>query len=225
MNLDFETFVEAYWKYYLTMEHRFLRTEEYVAFDEYNDKTYSIEYLSLLQIVCSEIDVAAKAIARHSNPVFSDNNAGIKKWGYEIQQKFPVLLTQKVLFRGSRILIPWGNWEITSAVNKNGQVYYKYAEGSESPIWWNAYNKVKHARTSKDDNLINFHKANQVNVMTSLAALFSLNRLTMRDLNESGYTDVEKSSIFVMHGWNDEIEENLYFDAEGRAFMHIKQPW
>lgn len=225
MKMDFNTYIEAYWKYYLTLERRFLRTEEYVAFDEVNDRTYSVEYLSLLQIICSEIDVVAKAIALFYNSSFKANEASIKKWGYEIQKVFTDIKTQTVVFRESRHIRPWRNWDIVTEINKRGQRYYKYAEGCGSPTWWTAYNKVKHARTSIENDTINYHKANQINVLMSLAALFELNRLMMQKLQSDGYSDVEKSRLFAMKGWNDEIEESLFFDKDGHAFMHIKQPW
>lgn len=224
MKLDFKTFVEAYWKYYLTLERRLLRTEEYVAFDEFNNRTYSVEYLSLLQIICSEIDVVAKAIAMFHNPVFKNNNARIKNWGFEVQQAFDDIDSQIVIFRGSREFRPWGNWKITTAINKRGQKYYKYTDGSASPAWWNAYNKVKHARTSVEDEHINYYRANQLNVLTSLAALFSLNRFMMRKLDAEGYVDVEKSAIFAMHEWNDEIRESMYVAEDGSVSLRYTIP-
>ena len=222
MKMDFQTFIEAYWKYYLTLEHRLLKTEEYVAFDEFNNKTYSIEYLSLLQIICSEIDVVAKAIALFHNPDFKADNSSIKKWGFEVQQAFNDIDSQIVIFRDLREFSPWGKWKIVTAINKNGQKYYKYTNESASPGWWNAYTKVKHARTSIENEQINYYKANQINVLTSLAALFSLNRLMMRELDAAGYVDIERSTLFAMHGWNDEIRESMYFAEDGHVSLRYK---
>ena len=38
-----ELYIKTYWKYYKSLEQRFARTEEFVAFDDVNSKTYSIE--------------------------------------------------------------------------------------------------------------------------------------------------------------------------------------
>ncbi len=54
------------------------------------------------------------------------------------------------------------------------------ADNSKSPFWWNDYNFVKHARTSRDDSgVLNFSKANLKNVVYSLSALYLLERLYM----------------------------------------------
>ena len=68
---EISKFVSSYWNYYLELEEAFKQTQKYVAFDRHNDRTYSVEYLKLIQAVCSEIDVVAKEIAEHFNPNFS----------------------------------------------------------------------------------------------------------------------------------------------------------
>lgn len=222
---DFSTFVEAYWKYYITIEHRFLRTEEYLAFDEANSKAFSIEYLSLLQIICSEIDVLAKAICTYYDTSFKSKDASILKWGFELQQHFPDLMTQEIVFRESKRIKPWDKCELTKKNNKNGNAYYKYKEGCGSPSWWTAYNKVKHSRTTLDGDAINFQKANQKNVLTSLAALYSLNRFIMVKLDNNGYVSIEKSSIFAMYKWSDELVEHNRINPDGTVTMVVRAPW
>ena len=61
-------FVRSYWDYYLELEEEFINTKKYVAFEKANGKTYSLEYLKLMQAVCSEIDNVAKYIARMIPP-------------------------------------------------------------------------------------------------------------------------------------------------------------
>lgn len=63
-------YVKSYWQYYRSLEKRFLKTEEFVAFDKVNSKSYSFEYLTLLQTICSEIDVVAKAVCFHFDNTF-----------------------------------------------------------------------------------------------------------------------------------------------------------
>ena len=223
--IEFTTFVDAYWKYYITLEKRLIRTEEYVAFDEFNNNAYSIEFLSLLQIICSEIDVLAKAIVTFYDSEFKAKNAGIHKWGFELQQHFPELTDQNIIFRESRTFVPWAGWKIEKVADKNGRLYYKYAEGQKSPAWWNAYNKVKHARTTIEKENINYRNANQKNVLLALSALFLLNRFMMKELNPKGYPTIEKSSIFAVYGWNDEMTESLLVNDNGSVTMIVKSPW
>lgn len=58
-------FIKSYWNYYLELEEQLNQTKRFVDFDISNYKTFSIEYLKLLQATCSEIDVVAKIIAKN----------------------------------------------------------------------------------------------------------------------------------------------------------------
>lgn len=79
---EISKFVASYWNYYLELEEAFKQTQKYVAFDRHNDRTYSVEYLKLIQAVCSEIDVVAKEIAEHFDPNFSTiQRPNITHWG------------------------------------------------------------------------------------------------------------------------------------------------
>lgn len=72
---DLRAFVKSYWDYYLEMEAQFLDSKKFVAFDDTNAKTFSVEYLKLYQAVCSEIDVVGKEIACNVDAAFKvDNN-------------------------------------------------------------------------------------------------------------------------------------------------------
>lgn len=211
-----ELYIKTYWKYYKSLEQRFARTEEFVAFDDVNNKTYSIEYLTLLQTICSEIDVVAKAIASHFNPSFNAKDANIKKWGYEVQKYLTSITTQKVNFNTETELTPWAGWDIEERLNKNNKPYIAYVEGCGSPDWWNAYTSVKHARTTIDDGRVNYQKANQKNVINALAALYVLHRLMMKELDEHAYVLLEKSELFRIPDWYDEYQFHLSVDTQGR---------
>ena len=41
----------------------------------------------------------------------------------------------------------------------------------------------------------------------------------MRELDAAGYADVERSSIFAMRGWNDEIQGSMYVAEDGHVVM------
>lgn len=54
---NLKAFIKSYWEYFLEIEEQFLESKKFVAFDNVNSKTFSIEYLKLYQAVCSEINV------------------------------------------------------------------------------------------------------------------------------------------------------------------------
>lgn len=170
------TFVKSYWEYYLELEEQFSKTKKYVSFDIYNKKTYSVEYLKLLQAVCSEIDVVAKEIASDLDPSFVvDNNTTIKKWGYVLQNKLPAMLCREIVFNDEICVCPWKNWLYEQSLSKKGALNYKLKNNCKTPSWWVDYNSVKHARTKiGNDGEINYTKANLENLIKSYAALHIL---------------------------------------------------
>lgn len=66
----FELFERNYWQYFIELEEQFISTKRYVAFEKANFRTFSIEYLKLLEAVCSEIDVVGKEIAHQIDTSF-----------------------------------------------------------------------------------------------------------------------------------------------------------
>ena len=62
--------ITEYWNYYLSLERQFENSRRYISFDNANYSTYSIEYIQLLQAICSEIDVVGKVIAQFNNKDF-----------------------------------------------------------------------------------------------------------------------------------------------------------
>lgn len=169
-------FVRSYWDYYLDLEEQFSQTRKYIAFDIYNKNAYSVEFLKLMQAVCSEIDVVAKEIASALDPSFKvDSSTNIQKWGYVLQNKMPRILTDEVVFDHSIRVSPWKNWLYEEYENKKGATRYRLKDSAKTPEWWKAYNSVKHQRTRVTDNgQINYTKANLINLINSFAALYIL---------------------------------------------------
>ena len=198
---EISKFVASYWNYYLELEEAFKQTQKYVAFDRHNDRTYSVEYLKLIQAVCSEIDVVAKEIAEHFDPNFSTiQRPNITHWGYVIINNMPQITKSRVFFTNGYVVKPWDKFGYTQYPDKNGNVRYKLLPNCNTPSWWSDYNKMKHQRTSRNsDGEINFVKANLKNMVLSLAALFSLEAL---------YMDIITPEI----GPDCNIEENQLFE-------------
>ena len=141
-------FVRSYWDYYLDLEEQFLHTKKYIAFDIYNQNAYSVEFLKLMQAVCSEIDVVAKEVASKLEPSFKvDNTTNIQKWGYVLQNKLPQILTAEVVFNHDIRVAPWRNWIYEQYRDRNNALRYRLKDKSRTPKWWKAYNNVKHERT------------------------------------------------------------------------------
>lgn len=184
-------FKKSYWDYFLELEEQFANTQKYVAFDEINKKTFSIEYLKLIQAVCSEIDVVAKEIAVFFNPAFEkESNPNIQKWGYIIQSKLPDLLSSQVTFNGETVIAPWKLFGYEQYKNEKGNLCYRLKKGCKKPSWWDDYNKIKHRRTSKDINgNENYMRANLNNMILCYSALFSLEILFMEYLIANGGLD------------------------------------
>lgn len=179
--IDAITFVKSYWNYYLELEQQFFDIRRYVDFSSKNNNTFSMEFLKLLQAVCSEIDVVAKVIDSYIDSTFKGNR--INEWGYPLQQQFPEIRFIKAIFNDDYDIQPWKYWEyikveqeIKKGENKGKKrIVIKLKDGCKNPEWWTAYNKSKHERTSPYNNSnINYNRANLKNVVNAFGALFIL---------------------------------------------------
>ena len=197
IEISLEHFIKSYWNYYINLEEQLSETKRYVEFHEVNFKTFSFEYLKLLQATCSEIDTVAKIIAEYFNPEFKSlKNKNIQKWGYELQNVFPNIESYKILFNGDKVIQPWKNCIYEKYKDRDGKIKYKLKENSKTTIWWIAYNKIKHERTTfYEEGQANLH-----NVVLSLAALYSIESLFIQKLlEEAGVKkQITASRLFVL---------------------------
>ena len=121
-----QVFVRSYWNYYIELEDQLLATKRFVDFSDANFKTFSIEYLKLLQATCSEIDVVAKIVAEYFDPQFKSlTNKNIQKWGLVIQTAFPQIGESSVCFNHDHVITPWNNWKYETYQNKDNQTRYR----------------------------------------------------------------------------------------------------
>ena len=196
--MNINDFVTNYWNYYVELEHKFINTQNYVTFHKRNYGTFSNEFVELLQIICSEIDVVGKIIAKECNSSFVINKkTNINKWGYEIQKVFPTIQNAKVIFRSEYELTPWRNWFYT--INRKKRIVLDESKNAKSPYWWKAYNKVKHERTSIGAcNLPNYMQANLKNVVSALSALYILEINMLDYYSKTKKVDYESSRLFKM---------------------------
>lgn len=140
------------WHYFLSLEADFVETLNYVELDPINSQTFSNEYLKLLLLLGSEIDVTAKMICKSVDP--AAKRANIDNYRDIITTRFPKLCAYEVgIERDGSASKPWATWDASPKTN---------------PIWWSSYNDVKHERN------VNFKDANQENVLGALSGLLVL---------------------------------------------------
>lgn len=140
------------WYYFLSIEKDFMRTLDFAHLNSANFSTFSNEYAKLLLIIGSEVDVVAKLICDQvSSPT---NVRNIDDYRRVITSAFQGMHTIEIdISRFQLRFSPWKSWNPNIA---------------QSPIWWKAYNEVKHERD------INFSKATQENAANALCRLLAL---------------------------------------------------
>lgn len=125
------------------------RLSRFIEFDQRNYECFSLENVRLLVAAAAEADVVCKQICQYLNQTSCAEN--IHQYRDEIVPAYPVMSQFEVLTpRYGLRLTPWSNWN-----NRNGV-----------PLWWTAYNKIKHERHTE------YHRANLKNVLNAIAGLF-----------------------------------------------------
>ena len=157
-------FKNNYINHYLVLEKDFQLTMEYVTLSEDNFDTYSTYYLKLLLNIGSEIGVMLELLAKLYDPNIKKTGFGCSK---TILEKEPDIRLLELKLRNEELFIkPWDYEAI--------------------PEWWTAYNEIKHNRYKSADSFDSKRKyyqyANLRNVITSLAALLSLNLYAYRHI-------------------------------------------
>jgi hypothetical protein len=153
-----------HWNYFLAIERDVEVLSRYVEFDARNFDSFSIEIVRLILAAGSEIDVVCKQVCRTINP--SSNANDINDYRNEIMSSFTQTPHIEVIVpRFGLSLHPWDEWRDA----KNGV-----------PVWWTAYNKVKHQRD------YHYEKANLKNTLNAIAGLFVVVLYLYIDDAESG---------------------------------------
>jgi len=151
-----------HWNYFLALEKDLENLSRYIEFCKPNFNCYSLEMARVLLASASEVDVVAKQLCRKLDPDSSADN--IHQYRNEIKIEYPQILDFKVnIPRYGLTFTPWLNWKKNQGV----------------PIWWTAYNKVKHHRN------IDFKKANLENILKAVAGLFIITLYFYKEKAES----------------------------------------
>lgn len=218
----FRFFEKNYWEYYLELEEQFISTKRYVAFDAANYKSYSLEYLKLLEAVCSEIDIVGKEIAHQIDSSFKilDISSNIQKWWFIIQNWYSEKKLEPVAIFEDLHFSPWQGYKIVEYINKKGVRKLKLKDGSKTPDWWASYNKVKHSRTLADPDTQEqfFHRANLGNLCNAFSALYLLEKRYMEDVGRAEeYNRCKRSRLF------DNQKPMFYYDEDGRPCQYVEE--
>lgn len=141
--------IEPHWNYLLAIERDLDELSRYVEFDEKNFNCFSIEIARVLLASGAEVDVVCKQLCRAINPQSAADS--INEYRDEIKCAYPGVAQFEVLLpRFGLVLHPWDEWNKADGV----------------PLWWTAYNKIKHHRDSEYD------QANVKNALNAVAGLF-----------------------------------------------------
>lgn len=212
-----DEFLQRYWSYYLLLEKDFLETERYLAIDELNAKAYSNEYIKQYQTICSEIDVIAKSFCKELDLSFRGKN--IDTYCKEIIDNNSDFSNRIIKVKNRSIEItPWQNWNYTLEKQPDG----RHKLVATNPEWWKKYNKIKHNRTTvnNETSLPYYKLANQKNVLDALAALFQLEMYYHRLLHMRYFPDDTDfpepvSNLFEIKNWDSQwtIGTGIYLGA------------
>lgn len=161
-----KSFTRQYWSFFEILTDDFLATERYVAIDEDNFETFSLEYNRLYQSICSEVDVIAKKLCELLGNSKANN---IVQYRETITSHCGDFTNEEIHINRSINIKPWENWVSKSKTQP------------DNPEWWTLYNKVKHNRQSLcPDNQSKWYNkpyykcATQYNVLSALAGLYVL---------------------------------------------------
>lgn len=158
-----------HWNYLLSLEDDLVHLSRYIEFSPQNFDSYSLELTRILFAAGAEIDVVLKCLCEKLQP--KSKADGISKYKEIVLVAYPELLLSVVeVPRYDLKFTPWASWE-----------------GSTSPIWWRAYNSVKHHRHT------HYSDASLANVLNAVSALFVLLLFYYRDeaMNGSLYPNPE----------------------------------
>ena len=213
-----DEFLQRYWSYYLLLEKDFLDTERYLTIDELNFKAYSNEYIKQYQTICSEIDVIAKSFCKELDSHFRGST--IDAYCKTIIDNNSNFSSRVVNVKNRDIkIIPWQNWNYTIETQQNGTDRLVVT----NPDWWKKYNKIKHNRTTvNDETQLPYYKlANQKNTLYALAALYQLELYYYRTLHSTHFADKPdmppQSKIFEIENWG-----NRWVVLEGDLACQLK---
>ena len=139
-----------HWNYFLAVEADLIRLSRYLEPTKDNFAAYSLELTRILFAAATEVDVVCRRFCEKLDKKTKSDN--IIKYRKRILLSYPNIIDALVQIpRFGLTLNPWEQW------------------GKEaSPVWWKAYNNVKHQRD------IHFSEASLRHTLNAVGGLFVL---------------------------------------------------
>lgn len=165
-----------YLSYFSLLEERIENIAKYIAFEEENLDTYSVELSSIIQDACGLINGICTNLY--------NENFKAKKWLSMKDYKKLFVGNYNTSFGngvyiGKFKIFPWQ--KISTNIDSS-------LEEIPNPLWWDDYNKIKHNGYGA------FKKASLKNAISSVAGVFSL--LLMVDFHNMGDTIINWKGSF-----------------------------
>ena len=143
--------IEPHWNYLLALDADLVNVSRFVEFHKANFDCFSIEIARLLLTASAEVDVVCKQLCKAIDPTSAADNINEYRDAilpvYRRIPRFTVTIP-----RFGLTLQPWDEWKRKGGV----------------PLWWTAYNKVKHQRDTY------YERASLKNALNGVAGLFIL---------------------------------------------------
>ena len=164
-----------HWQYYLSIENKLIKTNQFITHAEKNKDAYSDEFASIILLSCSELDSLFKQLCLHY---------GVKSRGkyFSMEDYAPIIEKYSISEYGVSpsmrtlndnegiIILPFEN---INPLKPYGNV-----------SWWKDYQSLKH------DRIKNVSKGNLINALNSVAAQFIILRELIKffeDPNEQSH--------------------------------------
>jgi len=183
-----------HWNYFLALDDDVAHMARYLEPTQANFDSYSLELARILFAAASEVDVVSKRLCEKINE--NSKARSIDKYREEILSHYPLISNALVTVpRFGLTLNPWEQW---------GE--------NKKPLWWDAYNNVKHHRHT------HFADASLKHALNSVAGLFVLLLFYYR--NEGENAKLNPAPRFFRAGHPFEVGTNV-FEATETIYTYV----
>lgn len=164
-----------HWNYFLALDEDVARMARYLEPTQANFSAYSLELARILFSAASEVDVVSKRLCEKINK--NSKAKSIDKYRDEIHPRYPSISSASISVpRFGLTLNPWEQW---------GE--------NKKPLWWEAYNNVKHHRHT------HFSDANLKHALNAVAGLFVILLFYYQDEGENAQLNPDPSFFRAGH--------------------------
>lgn len=186
---------EFFWPIYKQLESEFEELSLYIHIDKKQLSTYSIKIADLILRTVSECENLSKELCKKNSIKFLDKNKKIRT--FVNFHEYLERLDDKYRINKKIVTFEYKNAEENF---DTGRMPFKKIEikigkkNKSSWSWYDAYNSIKH------DRIKNYRKANLMNLIDAMAALFLLN---VYYKNEQFYEEKPEKAINKINSFSD----------------------